>query len=58
MGSDTREVRRQVEEARGRLGDTVDALVYRANAPKRAKDRFTDVLERVRKSAQTKSRRV
>ncbi len=58
MGGDTREVRRQVEEARDHLGDTVEALVYRANAPKRAKDRFTDALVRLKKSVQTKSRRV
>ena len=40
MGQDTREVRRQqVEEAREQLGDTVAALAYKANAPRRAKDR-------------------
>jgi hypothetical protein len=39
MGQDTREVREQVEEARERLGDTVAALAYKANAPRRAKER-------------------
>jgi hypothetical protein len=39
MAQDTREVREQVEEARERLGDTVAALVYKANAPRRAKER-------------------
>jgi Protein of unknown function (DUF3618) len=39
MGEDTREVREQVEEAREQLGDTVAALAYKANAPKRAKAR-------------------
>jgi len=39
MGQDTREVRDQVEEAREQLGDTVAALAYKANAPRRAKDR-------------------
>jgi Protein of unknown function (DUF3618) len=39
MGQDTREVREQVEEAREQLGDTVAALAYKANAPRRAKDR-------------------
>ena len=39
MAQDTREVRRQqVEEAREQLGDTVAALAYKANAPRRAKD--------------------
>ena len=37
MGENTREVRRQVEDARDQLGETVEALAYRANAPKRAK---------------------
>ena len=39
MAQDTREVREQVEEARERLGDTVAALAYKANAPRRAKQR-------------------
>jgi len=39
MGQDTREVLEQVEEAREQLGDMVAALAYKANAPKRAKDR-------------------
>jgi hypothetical protein len=39
MAQDTREVREQVEEARERLGDTVAALAYKANAPRRAKER-------------------
>ena len=39
MGQDTREVRDQVEEAREQLGDTVAALAYKANAPRRVKDR-------------------
>ena len=40
MGQDTREVRQQVEEAREELGDTVAALAYKVNAPRRAKDRL------------------
>jgi hypothetical protein len=39
MGQDAREVREQVEEAREQLGDTVAALAYKANAPRRAKAR-------------------
>jgi hypothetical protein len=48
MGEDTREVRRQVEDARDQLGDTVEALAYRANAPRRAKARVVAALARVR----------
>jgi hypothetical protein len=40
MAEDTREVREQVEEARRQLGDTVAALAYKANAPRRAKERL------------------
>jgi uncharacterized protein DUF3618 len=45
MGEDTREVREQVEAAREQLGDTVAALVYKANAPRRAKERAAMKLE-------------
>lgn len=45
MGEDTREVREQVEAARERLGDTVAALVYKANAPRRAKEQAALKLE-------------
>ena len=41
MAEGTREVREQVEEARQQLGDTVAALAYRVNAPRRAKARLT-----------------
>jgi hypothetical protein len=40
MAEGTREVREQVEEARQQLGDTVAALAYRVNAPRRAKERL------------------
>jgi Protein of unknown function (DUF3618) len=45
MAQDTREVRRRVEEAREQLGDTVEALAYKANAPRRAKDRAARKIE-------------
>jgi hypothetical protein len=48
MGEDTREVRRRVEDARDQLGDTVAALAYRANTPRRAKARVVDALARLR----------
>lgn len=41
MGQDPSEVRHQVEEAREQLGDTVEALAYKANAPKRLKEQAT-----------------
>jgi hypothetical protein len=48
MGENTREVRRQVEDARDQLGDTVEALAYRANAPKRAKARIVGAITRLK----------
>jgi hypothetical protein len=38
MDQDAREIRAEVDEARERVGETVEALVYKANAPKRLKD--------------------
>jgi len=45
MAEDTREVREQVEEARRQLGDTVAALAYKVNAPRRAKERLAMKLD-------------
>ena len=56
MGESSREAaRREVEEAREQLGATVEALAYRANAPKRAKDRVVDALARVLRRANPKT---
>jgi hypothetical protein len=38
MGEDPSEVRHEVEDARESLGETVEALAYKANAPRRIKD--------------------
>lgn len=38
MDQDASEIRAEVDEARERVGETVEALVYKANAPKRLKD--------------------
>ena len=52
MAQDTREVRRQqVEEAREQLGDTVAALAYKANAPRRAKDSLRIKLQGAKRRA-------
>lgn len=39
MGQDTSELRDEVAAARESLGDTVSAIAYKANAPRRAKAR-------------------
>jgi F0F1-type ATP synthase membrane subunit b/b' len=38
MGQDPGEIRAEVEEARENLGETVEALAYKANAPGRMKE--------------------
>jgi predicted nuclease of restriction endonuclease-like RecB superfamily len=56
MGESSREAaQREVETAREQLGATVEALAYRANAPKRAKDRVVDGLARVLRRANPKT---
>ena len=40
MAETTRDIRAQVEEARERLAEDVQALAYQANVPKRMKERF------------------
>ena len=48
MGKDASEIRREIEETRSRLGDTVEALAYKTDVPARAKDAATEKLETVR----------
>jgi ElaB/YqjD/DUF883 family membrane-anchored ribosome-binding protein len=38
MGQDTGQIRQDIEETRGRMGETVEALGYKADVPGRAKD--------------------
>src|SRR5206468_4192918 len=38
MGQDPDAIRQQIEQTRERMGDTVDALGYRADVPARAKE--------------------
>lgn len=39
MGEDPNALRHDVEEARAHLGDTVEALAFKASAPRRAAER-------------------
>ena len=39
MGENPSTLRRDVEDARSQLGDTVDALAYKVSAPRRLADR-------------------
>jgi len=42
VGKDSSEIRREIEETRDRMGDTVDALAYKADVPSRMKDNISD----------------
>lgn len=48
MGEDANEVRREIEATRARMGDTVDALTYKADVPARVKDAVHDRVETVK----------
>jgi hypothetical protein len=47
MGEGPSEARRRVEEARDQLGSTVESIVYRVNAPMRAKRRVKERFSRI-----------
>ncbi|HYW55228.1 MAG TPA: DUF3618 domain-containing protein [Dongiaceae bacterium] len=48
MGKDSSEIRREIEETRARMGDTVEALGYKADVPSRVKDAVNDRVETVK----------
>jgi ElaB/YqjD/DUF883 family membrane-anchored ribosome-binding protein len=47
MGEDPDRIRREIEQTRADMGDTVDALGYKADVKSRAKDRVVGVKDRV-----------
>ena len=42
MGEDPREIRAEIEDTRGRMSDTVDALTYKADVKTRAKESVSE----------------
>ncbi|GAC1659622.1 MAG: hypothetical protein NVS4B13_04960 [Candidatus Elarobacter sp.] len=48
MGKDSSEIRREIEETRARMGDTVEALSYKTDVPARMKDAVNDRVETVK----------
>jgi gas vesicle protein len=48
MGEDPAAIREEIEQTRGRMGDTVDALGYKADVPSRAKDSISDKVQGVK----------
>jgi Protein of unknown function (DUF3618) len=50
MGKDSSEIRREIDATRARMGDTVEALRYKADVPSRVKDAVSDRVETVKGS--------
>ena len=44
MGQDPDAIRREIEQTRERMGDTVEALGYKADVPARSKEKVSDTL--------------
>src|SRR4051812_21026693 len=47
MGEDPNAIRAEIERTREEMGDTVDALGYKADVKSRAKDKMTDTKDRI-----------
>jgi len=57
MGEDPGRIRQQIEETRSEMGETVDALAYKADVKERAKDSLAEKKDRAVESiAHTKDR--
>jgi ElaB/YqjD/DUF883 family membrane-anchored ribosome-binding protein len=48
MGQDTAQIRREIEATRARMGDTVEALGYKADVPARMRENVSDRIESVK----------
>ena len=48
MGQDPSQIRQDIEQTRGEMGDTVEALGYKADVPGRAKDAVSGRVESVK----------
>src|SRR5688500_20151726 len=47
MGEDPGQIRQEIEETRAQMGDTVDALAYKADVKERAKDSIAEKKDRL-----------
>ncbi len=47
MGEDPGRIRQEIEETRGQMGDTVEALAHKADVPGRVKESLSDKRDRV-----------
>src|SRR5215207_7252112 len=58
MGQEPGQIRREIEETRSDMGETVEALSYKANVPARIKDSVSEKTERLRGQMVSTSSRV
>ncbi len=48
MGKDPDQIRQEIEDTRDRMGDTVDAIAYKADVPSRVKESIADKVDGVK----------
>jgi hypothetical protein len=48
MGQDANQIRREIEETRSRMGDTVEAIGYKADVPSRVRDNVNERIASVK----------
>jgi hypothetical protein len=48
MGEDTTEIRREIEQTRARMGETAEAIGYKADIPSRVRENVSDRIESVK----------
>ena len=58
MGKDASEIRSEIERTRDRMGDTVDAIAYKADVPSRVQDTISDKVDSVKQSVSNATSRV
>ena len=50
MGADPTLIRQQIARTRDEMGDTIDAIAYKADFQARARERVSDTVDRARES--------
>jgi ElaB/YqjD/DUF883 family membrane-anchored ribosome-binding protein len=48
MGQESDTIRKEIENQRGEMGETVDAIAYKADVPSRVKESFSDKKDRLK----------
>jgi len=58
MGQDPSQIRQDIEQTRGQMGDTVEALGYKADVPGRARNKVQSMKDKVTGTAHDATQRV